>query len=421
MLGLSSSAGGMGENIIPFLVPFFLVGMVIEAIVARRRGVRVYHLGTMVSDLGTGVASQVFEVFIKIVAVLAYAWVYEHWRLVEFAEGSPWPWVVAFFGIDFAFYWWHRASHVVNALWGVHVVHHHSEDFNLSVALRQPAFELVTAFFFYAPLALLGVPAHVWVTMYALNLFYQFWTHTELVGRLGAFERVFNTPSHHRVHHGVNPQYLDKNYGGIFILWDKLFGTWAPEGDPVVFGVTKPLRSYNPLWANFEYYAQVAAHARRFPAWRDKLRVWWMHPGWQPAALGPSAPPNAVTRDGYQKYAPGPSDELRRYVLVHFWIAFALGGLYVGAEPMATRSAMVLPGIVVLATLAALTGLVEQRTWAHRLDLARQLATVLMIGWYGAYVLPTAAAWALAAGVGALFVVLQRGHRALPVTAEVSR
>jgi alkylglycerol monooxygenase len=411
----------MGANIIPFLVPFFIVGIVIEAIVARRRGVRVYHLGTMVSDLGTGITSQVFEVFLKITAVLAYAWVYEHWRLVEFAERSPWPWVVAFVGIDFAFYWWHRLSHVVNALWGVHVVHHHSEDFNLSVALRQPAFELVTAFFFYAPLALLGVPAHVWVTMYALNLFYQFWTHTELVERLGPFEKVFNTPSHHRVHHGVNPQYLDKNYGGVFILWDKLFGTWAPEGDRVVFGVTKPLHSYNPLWANFEYYAQVARQARGFGRWTDKLRVWWMHPGWQPAELGPTPSPVAVSREGYQKYDPGPPEPLRRYVRIHFWIAFALSGLYVGAEPTATRLAMIAPGIVVLATLVALTALVEQRRWAVRLDLARQAATVVLLGYHGAALLPDGVAWALAAGLGGVFVLLQRMHRPGLVLAEASR
>lgn len=410
----------MGEhNIIPLLVPFFILGIVVEAIVARRRGVRVYHLGTMISDLGAGIVSQVAEVFLKIVAVLAYAWVYEHWRVVEFESGSPWPWLIAFVGIDFAFYWWHRLSHVVNALWGVHVVHHHSEDFNLSVALRQPAFELVTAFFFYAPLALLGVPAGVWVTMYALNLFYQFWTHTELVQRLGPLEHVLNTPSHHRVHHGTNPQYLDKNYGGIFILWDKLFGTYAPEGDPVVFGVTKPLRSYNPLWANIEYYAQIAAQARGFASWRDKLRVWWMHPGWQPDAPMPA--PKSISRATFTKYDPGAAKPLRRYVQLHFWVAFILSGVYMAAEPTATRVAMIAPGLVVLATLAALTGLIEHRRWALPLDLARQLATVLMIGWYGSTVVSPLVAWPLAAGTGALFLVLLRSHRPQRLLAEASR
>ncbi|MBX7084480.1 MAG: sterol desaturase family protein [Nannocystaceae bacterium] len=401
----------MSDNIIPLLVPFFILGIVVEALVARRRKQRAYHLGTMVSDLSTGIVSQVFEVFFKFAAVVAYGWLYDHARLVEFASGSPWPWLIAFVGIDFAFYWWHRLSHVVNVLWGVHVVHHHSEDFNLSVALRQPALELVSAFVFYAPLALLGVPAHVWVTMYALNLFYQFWTHTELVRQLGPIEAVLNTPSHHRVHHGINPQYLDKNYGGIFILWDKLFGTYEPEREPVVFGVTKPLHSYNPLWANVEYYVQVQRAARRFPRWLDRVRVWWMHPGWQPATLGPATPPAAVDRAQYVKYEASASRPLRRYVLAHFWLAFAGSGLYMSLEATASRSAMILPGVVVLATLLALVGRLERRGWAVPLDVARQLATVAMVAYYGSMVASPVAAAGGALGLALLFVALWLWHR----------
>ena len=405
----------MAEHIIPLLVPFFILGIIIEAIAARRRGARVYHLHTMVSDLGTGVTSQVGEVFLKFTAVLAYAWVFDHWRLVEFPASSPWPWVVAFFGIDFAFYWWHRLSHVVNFMWAVHVVHHHSEDFNLSVALRQPAFELTTAFFFYVPLALLGVPVDVWVTMYALNLFYQFWTHTELVRSIGPLEAVFNTPSHHRVHHGVNPEYLDRNYGGVFILWDKLFGTYQAERAPVVFGVTKPLRNFNPLWANLEYYAQLLQTAAGFPRWADRLKLWWAHPGWRPAALGPTGPANAVSRATYQKYDPGTPPGLRRYVLVHFGIAFAGSGVYMALEPTAARIDMLLPGIVVLASLAALAGLMERKSWAPALDTARQTATVGLVAWYGQLLEPAALglgiAAALALGFGALRLWL-RPHAA---------
>lgn len=401
----------MADNIIPLLVPFFVLGIVVEALLARRRRVRVYHLGTMISDLGAGIVSQVLEVFFKVVAVLGYAWIYEHWRLVEFPDGSPWPWVIAFFGVDFAFYWWHRASHVVNVLWGVHVVHHHSEDFNLSVALRQPAFELVTGIVFYAPLALVGVPAHVWVTMYALNLFYQFWTHTELVGRLGPLEAVFNTPSHHRVHHGINPEYLDRNYGGIFILWDRMFGTYAPEQAPVVFGVTTPLRDYNPVWANFEYYAQLVRSGRRFTRVRDRIAQWWMHPGWQPRELGPGPAPKPYARDSYQKYAPPLAEGLRRYVMLHFWIAFVTSGIYLAAEPVAPHTEMIVPGLVVVATLASLTGLVEHKAWALPLDVARQLATLALVGWFGARVLPIWA-WAPAlAGLAVAFAVLALRYR----------
>lgn len=397
----------MAENIIPLLAPFFVLGIVVEALVARRRGASVYHAHTLVSDVGTGIGSQIAEAFFKVAAVLAYAWIYEHWRLVEFAPGSPWPWLIALFGIDFAFYWWHRTSHEVNVMWGVHVVHHHSEDFNLSVALRQPAFELFTAFVFYAPLALLGVPAHVWVTMYALNLFYQFWTHTELVDRLGPLERVLNTPSHHRVHHGVNPEYLDKNYGGIFILWDKLFGTFAAEHAPVVFGVTKPLRSFNPLWANIEYYAQVFRSARRFPRIADRLRVWWAHPGWQPETLGPAPAPTAVDRAHFTKYDPGAPPAVVRYVSVHFWIAAAASGAVLATLPAAGLLHMIVPGLVVIATLVALAGMVEMRDWAPTLDTARQIATVGLVAWYAHQHLAPNIGIALAAALAVVFAALR--------------
>jgi len=401
----------MPENIIPLLVPFFIAGIVAEAIVAKRRKHRVYNTSTMVSDLGTGIASQVVEIFLKVLVVLVYAWIYEHWRLVTFADDSPWPWLIAFVGIDLGFYWWHRFSHVVNVMWGVHVVHHHSEDFNLSVALRQPAFELATAIWFYAPLALLGVPAVVWVTMYALNLFFQFWVHTELVGRLGPLEGIINTPSAHRVHHGINPKYLDKNYGGIFVLWDRIFGTYQREEEPVVFGVTKPLHNFNPVWANFEYFAQLAKQARGFRTWRDKLAVWWAHPGWQPAEMGPSPPVPDVSPSTYRKYAPELPRPLRRYVWLHFWLAFIGSGAVMSLAPTVSPVAMILPGLVVLATLAALAGLAEKKPWAYPLDVARQLATIALLAFHGLSALSFAPAAGLLAVVTFVFAALHARFR----------
>ena len=161
--------------------------------------------GTAIADLEAGIASQVGDVFLRGVGVAIYAAVYPH-RLFDFAEGSPWPWVIGLVGIDFLYYWWHRASHVVNVLWAVHAVHHQSEDFNLAVALRQPAFEALTIIPFHLPLALLGVDPFIYASCYAIDLIYQFWIHTELPGRLGWLEYVLNTPSSHRVHHGINRQ-----------------------------------------------------------------------------------------------------------------------------------------------------------------------------------------------------------------------
>ena len=200
-------------------VPIFLGATLLEAWIARKRRQDLYAFGTALSDLACGTVFQAGELVLKLGFVAAYVWLFEHARLVTWDESGPWPWVLGIVGVDFLFYWWHRVSHVVNVLWAVHGVHHQSEDYNLAVALRQPLFEPVTWFVFYAPLALLGVSPVVYLAAYGINRFYQFWIHTQVVDKgPGWVEWLLNTPSHHRVHHGVNEQYLDKNYGAVLIL-----------------------------------------------------------------------------------------------------------------------------------------------------------------------------------------------------------
>ena len=236
-------------NLISYAVPVFFVAIAVEAWIGHSRRSGIYRLGSAIADLDAGIASQVVDVFLKLIGLAAYAMVYEH-RLVTFPEGSPFPWIIGLVGIDFVYYWWHRASHVVNMFWAVHAVHHQSEDLNLAVALRQPAFEALTIIPFHVPLALIGVDPAVYVACYFIDLIYQFWIHTELVGKLGWLEKLLNTPSSHRVHHGINPKYLDKNFGGILVIWDRIFGTYQPEEELAVYGVTHALASYNPVWAN---------------------------------------------------------------------------------------------------------------------------------------------------------------------------
>ena len=177
-------------------------------------------------------------------------------------------WVAAIgllFGVDFCFYWFHRIAHEYAAPWATHVVHHQSEEYNLAVALRQSAFEGCFAWVFYLPLAVIGFPPIWYVSMKAINLLYQFWIHTEAIDRLGPLEWVMNTPSHHRVHHARNPKYLDKNYAGMFIIWDRMFGTFQPEEEQPVYGITKPLQSWNPLWANLAAWVELFEDAWHAP------------------------------------------------------------------------------------------------------------------------------------------------------------
>jgi sterol desaturase/sphingolipid hydroxylase (fatty acid hydroxylase superfamily) len=212
---------------IALAVPFFFLLIGLELLVARARRQRVYRFTDSFADLGCGVAQRVVLLLFEASLLAVYALLYEHGRLVTFAPGSPWPCVIAIVGVDLGYYWWHRLSHEVNFLWAVHAVHHQSEDYNLAVALRQAVLSPITVMPFYLPLAVLGVPVLVYFIVVALSTLYQFWIHTELVGRMGVLEHLVNTPSLHRVHHGVNPEYLDKNYAATFICWDQLFGPFA--------------------------------------------------------------------------------------------------------------------------------------------------------------------------------------------------
>jgi sterol desaturase/sphingolipid hydroxylase (fatty acid hydroxylase superfamily) len=210
------------------------------------------------------------------------------YRVVDLGTGAL-GWTVAIVGWDFIYYWDHRISHETRFFWASHVNHHSSLEFNLSTALRQPWTAFQTAFF-VGFLALVGVSPALIVMSGAINLIYQYWIHTELVDRIGPLEAVLNSPSHHRVHHGSNPQYLDKNYGGIFIVWDRVFGTYEREVEPVVYGLTKNIHSYNLLTIAFHEWRALGRDLRATATWRDRARRLYRGPGWEPLTTNPEAP-----------------------------------------------------------------------------------------------------------------------------------
>lgn len=389
-------------NVAAYAVPIFLVAVIIEAVVARRRGDH-YYFGTAVSDLGCGTVFQGLEVLFKLLTLGAYAWLYEHARLIDWADGHWAPWVIAFVGVDFLFYWWHRASHVVNWLWAVHGVHHQSEDFNLAVALRQPTFEPLTWFLFFAPLALLGVSPLAYVAAYGINRFYQFWIHTELVNKLGPLEWVLNTPSHHRVHHGVNEQYLDKNYGAILIVWDRIFGSFEVEDEAVVYGTTTPLESYNPVWANFSIFARIRRLAQRASATTQKLWAPFAHPAWLPEEGDPDA--DAPKRMEVPKYRPPIAKATMVYVGAHFLLMG--GGLFFFLlfEFRWSLGQLVLGSAVAVLSGLSFSALTERRAWVWPVELLRLAALFGAFAWLGAEHLPARTAQ-LGAGVGLAFALV---------------
>jgi sterol desaturase/sphingolipid hydroxylase (fatty acid hydroxylase superfamily) len=286
----------------------------------------------MMANLSCGIGQQVLGLFLNLGTVAAYGYVYDHWRLFSLPT-TWWMWVLLFLGVDFSYYWFHRLSHEINFLWAAHVVHHQSEDYNLSVALRQSWFQQFFSWLFYIPLAWLGFhPFHL-LTVAAFNTLYQFWIHTELIGRLGPLEWLFNTPSHHRVHHGSNPEYIDRNHGGTLIIWDRLFGTFEPEKTPVVYGITAPLRSFNPFTANIQYWQYLIQLSRDARNLKDKLLAWLAMPGWRPAYLGGREKPRPVSRESFVKYDVSLPKVLAVWLFVQFGLTVALAAGFLFSGP----------------------------------------------------------------------------------------
>jgi sterol desaturase/sphingolipid hydroxylase (fatty acid hydroxylase superfamily) len=277
-------------------IPAFILAMLVEGFVlarARKTGDGPPLLGYVRADttasISMGLGYAAVSLFWKVVAYGAYLALYT-WSPLKMGSG-PLAWVALFFLDDLAYYWFHRMHHECRVLWASHVVHHSSEHYNLSTALRQP-WTPMSASLFWLPLALLGFHPAMIVTMQALNLLYQFWIHTETVRSIGPLEAVLNSPSHHRVHHASNPRYLDRNYAGILIVWDRLFGTFVPEDatDPPKYGLTKNIRTFNPVRIAFHEFADIVRDVRKPNPWRVRLGYVFRGPGWKPALPPPAGP-----------------------------------------------------------------------------------------------------------------------------------
>ncbi len=266
--------------------PVFLLLLALEYFVARRQGRDAFGRRDTWTSLSLGAFSLVAGAGWKTLAAGLYVTVYAEHRVVDLGDG-PGAFAAALLAVDFAYYWFHRLHHEVRVLWASHVPHHSSQRYNLSTALRQ-SWTPFTGLPFYLPLALFFSPAQI-ASAYGINLLYQFWIHTELIDRLGPLEWVFNTPSHHRVHHGANVQYLDRNYAGMLIVWDRCFGSFEPERERVRYGLTKNIESYNPVYAAFQEFVAVFRDALSAPTLRDALCFLLRPPGWKPDGAGATA------------------------------------------------------------------------------------------------------------------------------------
>jgi sterol desaturase/sphingolipid hydroxylase (fatty acid hydroxylase superfamily) len=266
------------SNLLLYSIPGFLALIALELAWTRRAGVREgvrgYELRDTVASLTMGIGNVVISAFTTFGDILLWQFAYEHRVLDLGSAPAPIAVVVLFLGEDLCYYWFHRAHHEIRILWAAHVHHHSSQYFDLSTALRQPWFTPFTGPWFWLPLALIGFSPPAIVTAKAVSLLYQFWIHTEAVRKLPApLEWLLNTPSHHRVHHGKNPEYIDRNHGGVLIVWDRLFGTFEPEHAAVRYGLTKDIDTFNPLRIASHELSDVLREVRAARSWSERARL----------------------------------------------------------------------------------------------------------------------------------------------------
>lgn len=355
----------MEVNYVAMAIPFFLISMGLEIIVSLKSKHKLYRFNDTIANLSNGLGQQATGIIFKVFYFYCYTYVYNNWSLIKLDESSPFVWMLAILIGDLSYYWFHRASHRINLLVGCHAVHHHSEEYNLSVAMRQSWFTRTYSWIFYLPLAIIGISPLNFIAVGAIVLIYQFWVHTQYIGKLGFLEKILVTPSHHRVHHGRNPEYVDKNYGAIFIWWDKLFGTFSEEKETVVYGVLNPVNSWNPLYGNFKYYTHLWREMKQTTSLKEKLQLWFMPPEWRASNLTPYGDIPNVTPQSIKKYDVHRTGAINLWIVFHFTISFALLGviLFLGKEwTLAHKAFGILLIVMGLTTIGAIQ---EKRTWRY--------------------------------------------------------
>jgi alkylglycerol monooxygenase len=314
----------MNFNPIVLSIPIYFILIGIELVVERFTHKELYKFPDAIANIGCGITSQLSGLFLTIFGIGVYQLLFEKFAFFTLDKKAWWYWVALVLLVDLAYYWAHRMSHEINLFWGGHVVHHQSEEYNLSVALRQSSLQVVWTFAFSLPIAFLGFNTIDFALVSAFNTLYQFWIHTETIGKFPRWiEFIFNTPSHHRVHHGRNPKYIDKNHAGSLIIWDRMFGTFQEEEEHPIYGITKPINSWNPVFANVNYLS-MAEDIRQIPDVKDKVKYLFMKPGWFPKSLGGYRAAPEVDQATYKKYETPVGMSLNLYVLFQYVIC--LGG-----------------------------------------------------------------------------------------------
>ena len=315
---------------VPYAVPFFLLAILIELAYGIIKKNNTYRLNDAISSLFMGSLRSANKLIIISFGGYIFYLIETHNSLWRMDATSPLVWIFAFVIYDFFYYWFHRISHERQIFWASHVAHHQSEDYNLSTALRQTGTGAFVTWVFFIPVFLIGVPSYVFVSVASVNLIYQFWVHSEHIPKLGWYEKFFVTASNHRVHHAQNENYIDKNYGGVFIIWDRMFGTFKEEdeNETPIYGIRGTLNTFNPIWANLHIYISMAKDIWNAQNWKDKFFVPFARTGWRPTSLPEHVVKDNFDAETFQKYNPEVSRKIKIYSFFQF-LALAYVGLVV--------------------------------------------------------------------------------------------
>lgn len=353
----------MNINPVILSIPVYFLLIGVELLIQHFQHRKIYRLNDALTNISCGITQQVTGAFLRIISVVAYQFLYENYALFNI-PATWYTFILIWLAVDLCYYWAHRMSHEVNLFWGGHVVHHQSEDYNFSVALRQGTFQIFWTFFFYLPLAIAGVDTLTFVFIAAINTVYQFWIHTETIGKLGWFEYIFNTPSHHRVHHGRDPKYIDKNHAGTFIIWDRVFGTFQGEEERPTYGITTPVNTWNPIKANLQHYGYMLELLKQTRNFRDRMGILFNKPGWLPEHLGGPQKVKEVNKNFYSKYDAQPPSTFSAYLLTQYVIVLLATAFFLFKQAEFAMGEKALIAFTIVGSIVILGSIIEMKQWA---------------------------------------------------------
>ena len=366
--------------IITFAIPAFFLLIIVEYFYGKYVGKNTYRLNDTITSITIGMISR-FPTMLNLgVQSVIFVYISTNLNLELLSVKNPFTWIIAFLLYDLSYYWMHRMHHEIKILWATHSVHHHGEDFNLATALRQTSTGWLWKWIFYMPMILLGVPVEVFIAVAGVNLVYQFWVHTEHIGHLGWMEKVFITPMNHGIHHAKNKEYIDANYGGVFIIWDRMFGTYTaqrPDLKPV-YGTATPLNSWNPLWANFQVFSIMIKDTIKTKSWRDKVKVWFSQTYWRPEDCIEEKNPD----DFYKKFNPEVTSDIKIFGFFQMLFTIAVSGSVLTFVSSHAYHEIAAFGIIIV-LISSLTGyLMQAKVLAYRMIMFFAFFTILGIYYF---------------------------------------